>query len=279
MTKYRLADVQLDEISLVDKGANQHAKIAIWKRADDMSKKYDDLTPAQRATMKGYMDKGMDEAAAYKACMGETKKGDGQVTNEELTKQLEALQTQVTDLTKRAEDAEGARDALVKSAEEAGLEVAEGKIAKRAEEEYVEIGGEKVAKALVPAPVLKALETQAADIAKMQAAAKNVELAKRGETELPNLAGTALVKGKLLEAIGDDADLLKSLKAADAAIAKAASEFGANTIDEGSATYRLNKMATDHAVAKGVPFESAYAEVTKSGEGLKLLAQARTEAN
>lgn len=280
MTKYRLADVQLDEISLVDKGANQHAKIAIWKRADDMSKKYDDLTPAQRTAMKGYMDKGMDEAAAYKACMGnDTKKGDGQVTNEELTKQLEALQTQVTDLTKRAEEVEAEKAALVKSAEEAGLEIAEGKIAKRKEEEFVEIGGEKVAKSLVPAPVLKALETQAADIAKMQAAAKNVELAKRGETELPNLAGTALVKGKLLEAIGDDAELLKSLKAADAAIAKAASEFGANTIDEGSATYRLNKMATDHAVAKGVPFESAYAEVTKSGEGLKLLAEARKEAN
>lgn len=279
MTKYRLADVQLDEISLVDKGANQHAKIAIWKRADDMSKKYDDLTPAQRAAMKGYMDKGMDEAAAYKACMGETKKGDGQVTNEELTKQLEGLQAQVTELTKRAEDAEAEKAALVKSAEEAGLEVAEGKIAKRKEEEFVEIGGEKVAKSLVPAPVLKALETQAADIAKMQAAAKNVELAKRGETELPNLAGTALVKGKLLEAIGDDADLLKSLKAADAAIAKAASETGANTIDEGSATFRLNKMATDHAVAKGVPFESAYAEVTKSGDGLKLLAEARAEAN
>ena len=278
MSKYRLADVQLDEISLVDKGANQHAKIAIWKRAD-MKEKYDDLTPAQKKSMKMYMDKGMDEAAAYKACMGETKKGDGQVTNEELTKQLEALQTQVTDLTKRAEEAEAAKADLIKSAEEAGLEVAEGKIAKRAEEEYVEIGGEKVAKALVPAPVLKALETQAADIAKMQAAAKNVELAKRGETELPNLAGTALVKGKLLEAIGDDAELLKSLKAADATIAKAASEYGANTIDEGSATYRLNKMATDTAAAKGIPFESAYAEVTKAGEGLKLLAEARKEAN
>ena len=63
MSKYRLANVELDEISLVDKGANQHAKIAIWKRAD-MKEKYDDLTPAQRQARKGYMDKGMDEAAA-----------------------------------------------------------------------------------------------------------------------------------------------------------------------------------------------------------------------
>jgi len=270
--------VELDEISLVDKGANQHAKIAIWKRAD-MKDRYKELTPAQKASMKENMEKGMDEDAAYKACMNETKKGVGQVTNEELTKQLEALQTQVTDLTKRAEDAETAKADLEKSAEEAGLDIAEGKITKRAEEEFVEIGGEKVAKALVPAPVLKALESQAADIAKMKAEAKSVELAKRGDAELPNLAGTALAKGRLLDTIGDDAELLKALKAADAAIAKAATEYGSNTVDEASPTYRLNKMASDHAISKGVPFETAYSEVTKDGEGLKLLAESRREAN
>lgn len=278
MSKYRLANVELDEISLVDKGANQHAKIAIWKRAD-MKEKYNDLTPAQRQAMKGYMDKGMDEAAAYKACMNETKKGDDQVTVEELTKQLEALQTQVTDLTKRAEDAEGARDALVKSAEDAGLDIEDGKIAKRADDEFVEIGGEKVAKSAVPAPVLKALEAQAADIAKMKEDARKVELAKRGDAELPNLAGTSLAKGRLLEAVAGDEELVKALKAADAAIAKAATEFGSAEIDEASPSARLNKMASEYAVAKGMPFESAFSEITKSGEGLKLLAESRREAN
>lgn len=276
--KYRLADVKLDEISLVDKGANQHAKIAIWKRAD-MKEKYDDLTPAQRAAMKGYMDKGMDEAAAYKACMGETRKGDGQVTNEELTKQLEALQTQVADLTKRAETAEAEKADIIKSAEEAGLSVEDGKIAKKADEDFVEIGGEKVAKSAVPAPVLKALEAQAADIAKMKAEARNVELAKRGDAELPNLAGTALAKGRLLETVGDDAELVKALKAADAAIAKAAQETGSASIDEASPDFQLNKMATDYAIAKGVPFETAYAEVTKSGDGQKLMVAMRNQAN
>lgn len=208
------------------------------------------------------------------------------MTVEELTKQLEALQAQVTDLTKRAEDAEVAKAAaeasvaeLTKSAEDAGLTIEDGKIAKATDEEYVEIGGEKLAKSAVPAAVLKALETQAADIAKMQAAARDVELAKRGETELPNIAGTPLAKGKLLEAVGEDADILKSLKAADAAIGKAAQEIGSDTLDESSATARLNKMASDYSIAKGVPFESAYAEVTKAGEGLQLLAESRREAN
>ena len=278
MSKYRLADVELNEISLVDKGANQHAKIGIWKRApmDDMKKP---LTSAQKAAMKLNMDKGMDEDAAREAAMKTTAKGDGTVTVEELKKQLEDLQVQVTGLTKRAEDAESANADLTKSAEEAGLDIVEGKLAKRADEEFVEIGGERLAKSLVPAPVLKALESQAADIAKMKSEARNVELAKRGTDELPNLSGTPLAKGRLLEAVGDDAELVKALKSADAAIAKAATEYGSATIDEGSADFRLNKMATDYALAKGVAFESAYAEVTKAGDGLKLLAEQRQQAN
>lgn len=281
----KLKGILLNETSLVDVPADPNARIAFWKRGD--RKDYDKaLTPAQKATMKTLMDGGMDEESAAKAAMGDTRKGDGSVTVEELTKQLEGLQAQVTDLTKRAEDAETAKEAaeaaaadLTKSAEEAGLTVEDGKIAKAADEEYVEIGGEKLAKSAVPAPVLKALETQAADIAKMQAQQRDVDLAKRGETELPNIAGTALAKGKLLEAVGDDAEVLKSLKAADSAIGKAAQEIGSDTLDEGSATARLNKMASDHSLAKGVPFETAYAEVTKAGEGLQLLAESRREAN
>jgi cell division septum initiation protein DivIVA len=278
VTKYRLADVELNEISLVDVGANQHAKIAIWKRAS-MNEKYEAMTAAQKGRMKKFMDEGMDEAAAYKACMSETKKGERTVTSEELTKKLEELQAQVTDLTKRAEGAETAVAALTKAADEAGFDVQDGKLAKRAADEFVEIGGEKIAKSAVPAPVLKALEVQAADIAKMKADARNIELAKRGDAELPNLAGTALAKGRLLDIIGNDEALLKSLKAADTALAKAAQEIGSSAIDEASAGFRLNKMATDYSVAKGVAFESAYAEITKAGEGLKLLLEARREAN
>lgn len=259
MTSYSLADVELDEISLVDVGANQHAKIAIWKRAAPKA-------PA-------------NEDAAHKADVSDTGEGDTTVTPEELTKQLEALQTQVTDLTKRAEDAETAAATLTKAADEAGYDVQGGTLTKRASEEFVEIGGEKIAKSAVPASVLKALETQAADIAKMKADAQDVELAKRGAEELPNLAGTALVKGRLLASVGEDKDLLKSLKAADAALARATQEIGTSSVDETSATYRLNKMATDYSVAKGVPFETAYAEVTKSGDGHALALAQRAEAN
>lgn len=263
MSTYELEDLELDEVSGVDTPANQHAGIVLAKRF-------------------GYKDGVKPEM------QGEAAKGDGSVTVEELTKQLEDLQAQVADLTKRAEEAETAKTAaetaaadLAKSAEEAGLDVEDGKIVKRAEPEYVEIDGEKVEKSSVPAPVLKALEKAAADIAKMQAKAEEVDLAKRGETELPNLAGTPLAKGRLLQSIGEDADLLAALKAADGAMAEAFTAKGESDTDGdmNAPDKKLKRLAEEYATSKGVPFESAYAEVTKGGEGADLLRSIRAAAN
>lgn len=259
---YDLEEVDLLELSLVDSPANQHASVVLFKRS-------------------GYNPSVKSEKT------DETNKGEGRVTVEELTKKLEALQAQVADLTKKADTetaarkvAEDAATLLTKSAEAAGLDVVEGKIVKRAEPEYVEIGGEKVEKALVPAPVLKAIEAQAAAIAKMEAAAEEVALTKRGAAELPNLAGTPLAKGRLLAMIGTDEDLLKALKAADAAMAAQFVEKGhGNVHDEASASYKLDQLAKAHAAAQNVSFEIAYSEVTKAGPGAALLSQMRNEAN
>lgn len=253
---YELTDLTLDEVSGVDTPANQHAGVVLAKRF-------------------GYTDSVKPEV------QGQIVKGDGSVTVEELTKSLEGLQTQVADLTKRAEDAEAAVEALTKSADDAGVDIADGKIVKRADPEYVEIDGERVEKALVPAPVLKALEKAAADIAKMQAEAEEAKLAKRGETELPNLAGTALTKGKLLKAVEGDADLLAALKAADKAMAGAYEEKGDGKTDDQMSTpkAKLDRMAKAYAVEKGVSEEIAFAEVTEAGEGRELLLALRATAN
>jgi hypothetical protein len=263
MKPYDLEDIELTELSLVDVPANQHASVVLWKRF-------------------GYKDSVKPEFE------GQIEKGDGSVTVEELTKSLEGLQTQVADLTKRAEEAETAKAAaeaaaadLTKSAEEAGLAVEDGKIVKRADPEYVEIDGEKVEKSLVPAPVLKALEKAAADIAEMQKRAEEVDLAKRGETELPNLAGTALAKGRLLKSLEGDAELLAALKAADKAMAGNYEEKGEGKMDDDMAepAKKLDRMAADYATEKGVSKEVAFAEITKSGEGYDLLRALRTTAN
>lgn len=263
MKTYKLTDLVLDEVSGVDTPANQHAGVVLAKRFaynDGVKPKFE----------------------------GVAKEGDGSVTVEELTKKLEALQAQVTDLTKKAdvettarEAAEAANAALTKSAEEAGLAVEDGKIVKRAEPEYIEIDGEKVEKALVPALVLKALEKAARDNETLNKRNEEVELAKRGETELPNLVGTALAKGRLLKSLEGEAELLAALKAADEVMKANYEEKGDGKKDDkmSEPDAKLDRMAKEYAASKSVPYETAYNEVTKSGEGYDLLREMRSTAN
>jgi len=279
MMPRKLKNIKLTEISGVDIPADPNAKITLFKRGDTM--KEDDMSDAMKAKMKEYMDKGYSEMEAKRMCMGEkTEKGGHDMDPQELAEKLEALEGQVDDLTKRAEGAEAELDGFKKAADEAGFDVEEGKLTKRADPEYVEVDGERFEKAAVPATILKALEAKEAELVKAKAEQEEVALAKRGAEELPHLAGTDVAKGKLLAAIDGDEDVLKALKAADAALKKQMEEIGANPLnDEASATFRLNKMATDYANEHKVPFETGFAEVTKSGEGASLMAEARAEAN
>jgi len=262
---FTLTDLDLIEISGVDSPANQHAAVVLFKRSG--------YNPVVKPFLPGFH-----------------KEGEVTVTVEELTKKVEALSAQVTDLTKKATDADTAKAAaetalaaLTKSASEAGMDVQDGKIVKRADPEYVEIDGERVEKSLVPAPVLKMLEANAAKIAKMEADAADVALAKRGDTELPHLAGTAIAKGRLLAAVeaAKDEALLKSLKAADAVMKAAATEIGnGKPEDDASPAFKLEQLAKAHATAANVPYEVAYSEVTKAGNaGAPLLAAIRSGAN
>lgn len=275
----KLKNIKLTEISGVDIPADPNAKITLFKRGEPMTE--NEMSEAQKAKMKEYMDKGYSKEDAMKMCMGEkTEKGGHDMDPQELAEKLEALEGQVNDLTKRAEGAEAAKAELEKAANEAGFDVEEGKLTKRADPEYIEVEGERLEKSAIPAVVLKALEAKEAELVKAKAEQEETTLAKRGASELPNLAGTDLAKGKLLAAVGDNEDVLKALKAADAALKKQMEEIGANPLnDEASATFRLNKMANDYAGEHNVPFESAFAEVTKSGEGAELMREARSEAN
>jgi hypothetical protein len=282
--KFKLSGIKLQEVSLVDIPAAKGATIAVWKRADDKDK-YKALTHAQKVRMKKLMDGGMDEGTAYKAATSATEKGGSAMDAKELEKQVAALSTQVADLTKRADDAEAREAALTKAATDAGLTVEKADdgtytVTKAADPEYIEMDGEKVLKSAVPAPLLKRLEAQEAEIAKMQAREHEANLAKRGAAELPNLAGSDLSKGKLLALASDDEDVMKSLKAADAAMAAAFIEKGVNPLqDESSATFQLHKRASDIAKAKGTSFEIAYSELVQTAEGASLVERSRAEAN
>lgn len=278
---FTLGEIELDEVSLVDVPANQEARIAIWKQGGYKGR-YEALSRTQKVSLKRYIDAGMDVDSAY-AEVDKAIKGGSGMDPQELATKLEAAESQVADLTKRNATLETEKAAadkaladLTKAANDAGFDVADAKLTKRADPEMIEIGGEKVAKTSIQPAVLKALEAQAADLAELKKAAETAEMARTGKAELPHLAGTDIAKGKLFATA--DEDMRKILKAADAAMAKAAQEIGTAALDETSAAARLEKAAHEMAKEKGWTFEKAYAEYTTTAEGATLYAAMRAES-
>jgi len=279
---HKLSGIVLSEISLVDVPANAGATIALWKRAEKEPGM--NMSPAQKTYMEKLMSDGMSEDEAKKAAMKEPMEKGADMDQKDLTKQIEALTGQVADLTKRADTADAATATIEKAAQDAGFTVTKTDtgvtVAKAADPEYVEINGQQVEKSSVPAPLLEMVLKQGAELAKMRDEKHAADLAKLGAAKLPNLAGTDLVKGKMLAAAGDDAEMLTALKAADAAMAKSMAEIGQSPMaDEGSPTFALDKMARAHALEKSVPYEAAYAAVTATGDGAELYARAIAESN
>jgi hypothetical protein len=268
MMPTKLKGINLDEVSLVDVPAAQDATIAIWKRYEEDGAMND---------MKD--DKSMD-AMDPMDDMGEGE--DEGMDLEDLAERLAMLEARVMDMTKRAEDAETALASLQKAADAAGFDVAASDdgavLTKRAEPEMIDIGGTKVLKSAVPEAVLKALEAQTAELAVAKAREADAALEKRGASELPNLKGTALAKGRLLSMIGDDADLLGAIKAADAAFAAAFTEVGDHGQDA-SPIDQIEKLARAHMAEQKVPYETAFAAVTSKGEGARLWKIARQPSN
>lgn len=274
--------IELEEVSFVDNPANAGAKITLFKRDTNSSTSGDSparketpmakMTPEQETRMKNLMDKGYGEEEARRMAMS---KADD--TSEALAAEVAELEKANTDLTDQLMNLENAL-------KEAGITFNDdGSITKAADPEYVEIDGEKVLKSAVPEPILKRMKADSDRIAALEKRDEEVRLAKRAQDELPNLGGTDAAKGRLLAAVekmdGGD-ELMRALKAADAAVSKMFSETG--TADDGEPTGAaadLRKMATDYSVEKGVPYEAAYAEVTRAGHGRELLKKLRAESN
>ena len=175
-----LLDLELDELSLVDRPANQAATICLIKRdesMEDMEKGYDSYLDERKAY---YMDKGMGEDEAMKKAKDELDKMSAKEKEELMARLGKADEADVTeadqgDLFLAEVDALKAEvSRLSKALEENGFVVTEEAVAKAEEPEYVEFDGEKVVKSDIPAPVLKALEE--AEIAK-----QHIELKKQAE--------------------------------------------------------------------------------------------------
>lgn len=274
----KLSRIHLSEVSLVDFPANPGAKVTLFKRGQhvrtETPQMTDKMTPDQMSRKDLLKSMGFEDELAQ--LLASLEKG------QDVAKGL-------TDLQKNA--ASKANASVTKALEAAGIVVkfAEDgaavveKAAEPVDTDYIDFEGERLLKSAVPAPVLASLEKSNLRVAALEKAARVTDLTKRGADTLPALAGTDLAKGMLLEAVEKmDAEhkdaLLKSLKAADAAVSELALEKGViSGPDEGSASVKLNKLASEYAAKNSMSVEKAYVEVTKAGEGLALYKAARQE--
>ena len=232
-----LKQLELDELSLVDRPANAKAMVSLFKR--DNSQTEDptvELTKEMKAKLKPYMDEGMSEEEAMKACAADDKK----------------MQQ------------ENAR--MKKALEDNGFVVTAKSIKKAEPVEMIKVEGVEIAKSDIPAPVLEALQ-------KADQERQAVELRKRADEELPNFAQEAameLLKADLSE------EALVALKAADAALKSLTVEKGeaGEQQEFAKASDKLDELVKnymeEHKLSKS-QYAKAYAEVAKTDEGKALI--------
>lgn len=251
-----LKQLELSELSLVDRPANAQAMVSLFKRdnsnEEDMTETLEKMGYDEEK-VKAYMkDKGCDRAAAMKA-----------LNMDEPTEKSEEIDPMVAEVeTLKAEN-----ERLRKSLLDAGFVIKADTIEMKVEPEYLEYEGEQINKADIPAPILKALEE--AEFAKMDA-----ELTKRATEALPHFAQD--VAKSLVAEFGENEGIMETLKAADKVFAENMEEVGKSDADGEFAT-AADKIETlvksymdQNNMTKG-DYMKAYAAVAKTEEGKALI--------
>ena len=264
-----LKNLQLEELSLVDRPANAQAMVSLFKR--DNSEEVEKMTDEMEAKVKAYMmDKECGREEAMKALGYNMEKAD---VVEEPT-EVDALKAEKAALSNDIETLKAENERLRKGLIEEGYVIKADVIEKKAPVEMMEIEGEMVAKADIPAPVLKALE--AAEVAKKEHEIEkaDIELTKNAEATLPHF-DVAVAKA-LVKNFAEEEAIMEALKAADAAFAAAMQEFGKSDVDGEFATAAdklesLVKAYMDENNMKKSEYAKAYAAVAKTDDGKSLI--------
>lgn len=263
-----LKQLELEELSLVDRPANAQAMVSLFKRdnsqEENMEKAYnmteeqekgmDKLPPALQRRIRENMDKGMSYNEAMKMAEEDMKKSEAEIEKEDV------LQAEIDTL--KAEN-----ERLRKGLLDEGYIIKSESIEKKAEPEYVEYAGEQIDKADIPAPILKALEE--AEFAKADA-----ELTKRATEALPHFAQD--VAKSLVAEFGETEAVMEALKAADATFAESMEEVGKSDANGefATATDKIESLVKsymeEHKMKKG-EYAKAYAAVAKTDEGKALI--------
>ncbi len=220
---FELTELELEELSLVDRPANAEAKVSLFKRDNSQEEHMEDKQ-----------------------------------------QEIDTLKGEIETLKADAAKGEAERQRLTKALIDNGYTIEADKIEKKAAVEEIEIEGVKVNKAELPEVVVKALE--AAQVEKAEAA-----LVAKAQAELPNFS--LIVAKAVVKALGDNAEVMQALKAADKVFSQKTEEIGtkAAEMDMLSAGEKLEKMAKDKAKADKTTYEVAYAAIVKTVEGKALI--------
>ena len=263
-----LKNLQLEELSLVDRPANAQAMVSLFKR--DNSEEVEKMSDEMEAKVKAYMKEkacGRDEAMKALGYKDTMKADEVAVDDEALKAEKAALSSDVERL--RADN-----ERLQKALIEDGYVITAEAVEKKAPVDMIEVEGEMVAKADIPAPVLKALE--AAEVAKKEHEIEKADivLTKKAEEVLPHF--DVAVAKSLLKSFSEEEAIMEALKAADAAFAAAMEEFGKSDVDGEFATSAdkldaLVKRYMDENQLKKSEYAKAYAAVAKTDEGKSLI--------
>ena len=214
-----LKQLELEELSLVDRPANAQAMVSLFKRdtsGEDMSEEtnVDKMSEDMKAKLKPYMDKGMSEDEAMKAYNMDMMKKSEEAPVEEATTEVEAEVEKTEEAVAEPTELDllkAENERLRKSLIENGFVIKAEAIEKKAEAvsagevEMIEVEGEMVAKSDIPTPVLKALEALAVEKA-------DVELTKRAGETLPHF-DIKVAKELMKSDLGEE--VMAALKAAD----------------------------------------------------------------
>jgi hypothetical protein len=256
-----LMELELDELSLVDRPANAQAMVSLFKRDNSNGEKMENevetlekMAPDMLEKLKPYMDKGMDEAEAMKAYNFDMKKSD-------------EVQGPVNPLSAELDRFKSENQLLRKALIEDGYVIKADVVEKKAPEEFVEYDGVSINKADIPDVILKALE--AAEVAKVDA-----ELTAKAEEALPHF--DAATAKELVKSFETNEEIMGVLKAADKAFGTSMEEVGKSDVDGNFTTASekldaLVKSYMDTNTMKKSDYAKAYAAVAKTDQGKALI--------
>lgn len=262
-----LKQLELDELSLVDRPANAQAMVSLFKR-DNSEEELTKMTEEMEAKVKAYMEEkgcGMDEA--MKALGYDMEKADDIVEEAEVDKAEEATAEEIDTAAEEIAALKAENERLRKSLIENGYVIKADAVEKKAPEEFLEYEGESINKADIPAPILKALEE--AEFAKA-----DLELTEKAQGALPNF-DVATAK-ELVKSFETNEEVMGVLKAADKAFGTSMEEVGKADVD-GEFTTAADKLDAlvksylDTNELKKSDYAKAYAAVAKTDEGKALI--------